>query len=418
MEIGGKRTGALETCRDEFPVLAQEVQGKPLVYLDNAASTHKPRVVIDAVSRYYERDNSNVHRGLHELSNRATDAFEAARKKLAAFLGAESEEEIVWTRGTTEGINLVAQSWGRANIGQGDVILLTEMEHHSNMVPWQMLAEERGAKVVYLPVHENGAGLDLSQLDEFLTDRVKLLAFTHISNTLGVTNPAAQLCAKARAAGAVTLVDGAQSAGHLPVNVREMGCDFYVLSGHKMAGPMGIGALYGRAELLKAMPPWQGGGEMISSVRFEGSRFKPAPHKFEAGTPNVAGAVGLAAALEYLEKLGREEIARHDRDLATYAARRIGELDFVRLLGPPPDEERAGMVTFMIDGVHAHDVVTLANHEGIALRGGHHCNQPLMRKLGTPSTSRASFYFYNTRAEVDVFIDALHTIYQFFHRGS
>lgn len=406
----------LSGARGDFPILDQEVKGKPLVYLDNAASTQKPRAVIEAVENYYLRDNSNVHRGLHELSNRATTAFEKARERLARFLNAGSAAEIVWTRGTTEAVNLVAATWGQTNIKSSDVILLTEMEHHSNMVPWQILASQTGAEVRYVPVIGQGERLDLDRLDEYLTDDVKLFAFTHISNTLGVTNPAAELCAKAREKGIVTLVDAAQSAGHAPVDVQAIGCDFLVLSGHKMAGPMGIGALYGRKELLSELPPYQGGGEMISSVTFEQSAWKPAPHRFEAGTPNVAGAIGLAAALDYLEEVGREKIFAHDQELATLAAERVGELNFVNLLGPPAGRHRTGMVTFSMGRIHAHDVVTLANHEGMALRGGHHCNQPLMRKLGTPATSRASFYLYNTPEEIDRLVEVLQGIYKFFNR--
>lgn len=407
----------LEQIRADFPVLHQEVKGRPLVFLDNAASTQKPRQVINAISHYYEHDHSNVHRGLHELSNRATTAFEAARTRLATYLNAESADEIIWTRGTTEAINLVAYSWGRANLKRGDVVLLTEMEHHSNIVPWFILRDELGIEVRFLPVLPEGAGLDLEQLPSFLDERVKLFAFTHISNTLGVINPVAELCAKAREVGALTLVDGAQGAGHGPVDVREFGCDFYALSGHKMAGPTGIGALYGRTELLSKMPPWQGGGEMIAKVTFEGARWKPAPHRFEAGTPFIAGPIGLHAALDYLDALGRPEIAKHDRALAAYARRKLGELGFLRILGPAQGVERAGLVTFTMEGVHAHDVVELANERGVALRGGHHCNQPLMQKLQTPSSARASFYVYNTREEVDILAETLTFVRDYFAKA-
>lgn len=384
--------------RSDFPILDQEARGKPLIYFDNAASSQKPRAVIDAVSRYYERDNANVHRGLHELSTRATDAYEGARTKVAKYLGAASAEEIVFTRGTTEGINLVAQTWGAKFVREGDVILLTEMEHHSNLVPWQMLAERTGARLRFVPVAEDGT-LALERLVDLLTPEVKLFAFTHISNSLGTINPVAELCRAARAVGAVTLIDAAQSAGHLPVDVREIGCDFLVFSGHKMCAPTGIGALYGRAELLDAMPPWHGGGEMIVSVGYERSTYKKAPHKFEAGTPNIAGAVGLGAAVDYLEGIGRAAIFEHDLALTQHALAGISALPGVHVQGPR--DWRGGLVGFTMDAAHPHDLTTFADQHGLALRGGHHCNQPLMKKLRLPGTTRASFYFYNTTAEVD-----------------
>jgi cysteine desulfurase/selenocysteine lyase len=384
------------------------------VYLDNAATSHKPQVVIDAVSRFYERDNSNVHRGLHALSMRATDGYEAARARVARFINAASPAEIVFTRGTTESVNLVAQSWAAANLRRGDVILLTEMEHHSNMVPWQVAAERAGAVIRYVPVVGDNAehGLDLDALDRLLTPEVKLFAFTHISNTLGVINPAAELCRRARAVGAVTVVDAAQSIGHEPLDVQSLGCDFLAFSGHKMAGPTGIGVLYGRRALLDAMPPWQTGGGMISVVEFSGSRWKPAPERFEAGTPNVADAIGLHAAMDYLDGLGRPEISLHDHALAEAAYAALAELPGIRLLGPAG--RRAGLVSFALQDAHAHDVVTFADQEGVALRGGHHCNQPLMRKLGLPSSVRASFYVYNTPQEIDVLVRSLRRIIAFF----
>ena len=400
-----------DRIRGEFPILAQQVNGHPLIYFDNAASSQKPRAVIEALRHYYEHDNANVHRGLHELSSRATDAFEAARARVAEFVGAESAEELVFTRGTTEGINLVAQSWGGKFLRAGDVILLTEMEHHSNLVPWQLLAERTGAKLRFVPVGEDGR-LILDDLDSLLTPEVKLFAFTHISNSLGTINPVAELCAAARRVGAVSLVDGAQSAGHLPVNVREMGCDWYAFSGHKMCAPTGSGALYGRAKILEAMPPWHGGGEMIVSVSFEKSTFKPAPARFEAGTPNIAGAIGLAAACDYLDAIGRDRIFAHDLALTRHAIARLEEIPGIRVLGP--QEERGGLAGFVADWAHPHDLTTYANEYGIALRGGHHCNQPLMKKFRLPGTNRASFYFYNTRAEVDRMIDILAKARTFF----
>ena len=397
--------------RQDFPVLDQTVHGHPLIYFDNAATTQKPGPVIEAVRRFYERDNANVHRGLHELSSRATEAYEGARQRVAAYLGAASADEIVFTRGTTESINLVAQTWGAKYLRQGDVVLLTEMEHHSNLVPWQLLAERTGINLRFLPVREDGT-LDLAQLDSLLTSEVKLVAFTHVSNSLGTINPVADLCAKARSVGAVSLVDAAQSAGHLPVDVRQLGCDFLACSGHKMCGPTGIGVLYGRSELLEAMPPWQGGGEMIVSVSLEKTTFKKPPHRFEAGTPNIAGAIGLGAAIDYIEGIGRPAIFEHDTQLANYALQRISELPGIRVFGP--SHERGALVGFVMDAAHPHDLTTFADHQGLALRGGHHCNQPLMRKFGVPGTTRASFYFYNTTEEIDRMIEILAKAARFF----
>ena len=400
--------------RADFPILDQLVAGQPLVYLDNAATSQKPRCVIDALTRYYEHDNANVHRGIHTLSMRATAAYEGARERCARFLNAASASEIVFTSGTTDGINLVASAWGDANLKAGDVILLTEMEHHSNLVPWQLLARRTGATLRYLPIVPGDTGrLDLAQLDRVLTPEVKLFAFTHVSNTLGVINPAAALCAAAKQVGALTLLDAAQSVGHMPVDVQALGCDFLVLSGHKMCGPTGIGVLYARAALLEAMPPYRGGGSMISSVDYFESKWAPAPQKFEAGTPNIADAIALGVAMDYLDGLGRAAIAAHDGQLAALAYARLrAEVPGIRLLGPA--EHRSGVLSFALPGAHAHDVVNLADQAGIALRGGHHCNQPLMRKLGLPSTSRASFYFYNTAAEIDRLVAALQKIQKFF----
>jgi cysteine desulfurase / selenocysteine lyase len=397
--------------REDFPILDQQVHGQPLVYFDNAATTQKPRAVVEALRHYYEHDNANVHRGLHELSSRATEAYEAARTRVAQYLGAASPDEIVFTRGTTESINLVAQAWGGKFLRAGDVILLTQMEHHSNWVPWQLLAERIGAQLRFVPVRDDGT-LALEQLDQLLTPEVKLFGFTHVSNSLGTINPVAELCAKARAVGAVTLVDAAQSAGHMPVNVKEIGCHFLALSGHKMCAPTGSGALYGRAAILDAMPPWHGGGEMIVSVTLEKSSFKKAPHRFEAGTPNIAGAIGLAAAIDYLEAIGRSAITQHDAQLTSYALGRFAELPGMRILGP--SGERGAILGFVMEGVHPHDLTTFADQRGLALRGGHHCNQPLMRRFGLPGTTRASFYFYNTTAEIDRMIDILREAARFF----
>ena len=397
------------SIREDFPALAQEINGHPLVYFDNAATSQKPRPVLEAIQRYYERDNANVHRGIHELSNRATAAYEGARERVAQFLNAPSAKDIIFTRGTTEALNLVAATWGASNLREGDVILLTELEHHSNLVPWQLLAQRTGARLRFIPVTDDTGELDLSDLDERLAD-VKLLSLTHISNALGTINPVAELCAKAQAVGAVTLLDAAQSAGHMPLNVQSLGCDFLALSGHKVCGPTGIGALFARAELQSAMPPYQGGGEMISKVGFQTSEYHVPPHKFEAGTPNIAGAVGLHAALDYLDALGRKAIHAHDTDLAAYAKQRLAEFDGIRIFGPT--EDRGGLVSFVFENVHALDLATMADQQGVAIRIGHHCTQPLHEKLGVPATARASFYFYNTRTEVDRFIEVLQKVIQ------
>jgi cysteine desulfurase/selenocysteine lyase len=345
------------------------------------------------------------------LSSRATEAYEKSRQRVAKYVGAASADEIVFTRGTTESINLVAQAWGGKFIREGDVILLTEMEHHSNLVPWQLLRERIGARLRFVPVRDDGT-LDLEQLSSLLTPEVKLFAFTHVSNSLGTINRVTELCEKAHAVGALTLVDAAQSAGHLPINVQELGCDFLAFSGHKMCGPTGIGALYGRAEILDSMPPWHGGGEMIVSVTLEKSTFKRAPHRFEAGTPNIAGAIGLAAAVDYIEQIGRPAIFEHDSQLAHYAAERLTQLPETRVFGPT--EERGALVGFVMDAAHPHDLTTFADQYGLALRGGHHCNQPLMRRFGVSGTTRASFYFYNTTDEIDRMIEILYHAVRFF----
>jgi cysteine desulfurase / selenocysteine lyase len=400
-----------KAIREDFPILHEKAHGQPLIYFDNAATSQKPKTVLDALRRYYEHNNANVHRGLHELSSRATEAYEGSRRRVADYLGAASPDEIVFTRGTTESINLVAQAWGGKFLREGDVILLTEMEHHSNLVPWQLLAERTGVRLRFVPVHDDGT-LALEQLSSLLTREVKLFAFTHVSNSLGTINPVAHLCEKARAIGALTLVDAAQSVGHAPINVRELGCDFLAFSGHKMCGPTGIGALYARAEVLDAIPPWHGGGEMIVSVTLERSAFKKAPHRFEAGTPNIAGAIGLEAAIDYIEQIGRPAILAHDTELAHYAMERLEELPGMRVLGPR--EERGALVGFVMKSVHPHDLTTFADRYGLALRGGHHCNQPLMRRFGLPGTTRASFYFYNTKEEIDRMIEILSDAVRFF----
>jgi cysteine desulfurase/selenocysteine lyase len=407
---------AWDHIRDEFPILNQKVNGHPLVYLDNAATTHKPRSVVGALSRFYESDNANVHRGLHALSMRATDDYEGARSRVARFINAAAPEEVIFTRGTTESINLVAASWGGANLKKGDTILLTEMEHHSNLVPWQLVAQRTGAALKYVPITGDEGLLDMEAAARLLVPGVKVFAFTHVSNTLGTINPAAELCALARKAGAVTVIDAAQSIGHMPVDVRQIGCDFLAFSGHKMAAATGIGALYGRRGLLDAMPPWQGGGGMISTVDFFESQWKPSPERFEAGTPNFGDAVTLAAACDFLDGLGRERIREHDGKLAGAAYERLAQLPGIRLIGPRG--ERGGLVSFAFEGVHAHDVVTFADEDGIALRGGHHCNQPLMRRLGLTSTVRASFYVYNEEWEIDALVASMRRTLKFFGAGS
>ena len=405
-----------KNIRDDFPILHQQVNGKPLVYLDNAATAQKPRSVIDALVGYYERDNSNVHRGLHALSMRATDAYEGARARIAKFINAADPAEIVFTRGTTESINVVARSLG-GRLKPGDVILATEMEHHSNLVPWQQIAKVTGATLRYVPIAGLDAegGLDLASLDTLLTPQVKIFAFTHVSNTLGGINPVEELCRRARAAGAVTVIDAAQSIGHGPFDVRAIGADFVAFSGHKMCGPTGIGVLYGRRALLETLGPDETGGGMVTSVDFEGARWKPAPERFEAGTPNVADAIALATACDYLDGIGRAEIAKHDNHLAGLAYEKLSVLPSIRLLGPKG--ARSGLVSFAFPEVHAHDVVTFADEDGIALRGGHHCNQPLMRKLGLTGTTRASFYIYNTAEEIDVLVTSMRRILKFFGAG-
>ena len=397
--------------REDFPILRERVNGHPLIYFDSAASSQKPRAVLDVVRNYYEHENANVHRGLHALSARATEHYEKSRQRVADFIGAASADEIVFTRGTTESINLVAQAWGGKFLRAGDVILLTEMEHHSNLVPWQLLAERIGARLRFVPVRDDGT-LELEKLSSLLTAEVKIFAFTHVSNSLGTINPVAELCQKARAVGAMTLVDAAQSIGHMPLNVQELGCDFLAFSGHKMCAPTGIGVLYGGSDILDSVPPWHGGGEMITSVTLEKSTFKKPPHRFEAGTPNIAGAIGLAAAIDYLEGIGRAEIFKHDVDLASYALQGMADVAGLHVLGPSRD--RGGVISFVMGAAHPHDLTTFADQYGLALRGGHHCNQPLMRRFGVPGTSRASFYLYSTREEIDRMVDILDKAVRFF----
>lgn len=397
----------VERIREDFPYLRETAHGKPIVYLDNAASTQKPRQVIDAIATHYARDNANVHRGIHELSNRATDAYDGARAKVAALFGIADPAELIWTSGTTAGLNLIAYAWCGANLRPGDEILLSVLEHHSNLVPWQLAARRHGARLRFLEIDDQGR-LDLSRLDDVLTERTKVVSLAHVSNALGTVNPIRDIAAKAKAAGALMVVDGAQSAPHLPVDVPSLGADFYAFSGHKMCGPTGIGGLWGRREVLEAMPPFLGGGDMIEWVELESSTYAPIPNKFEAGTPNIAGAVGLGAAAEYLGAVGRDAILAHERHLISYAIDRLREIPDLEVLGPRNVEERSGVVSFTLADIHPHDLATILDSEGVAIRAGHHCTQPLMKCLGVGSTARASFYLYNTLDEVDALVNALH----------
>ncbi|CAN5761297.1 cysteine desulfurase [soil metagenome] len=396
----------LEALRAEFPILAQQVGGRPLAYLDNAASAQKPRAVIEALRNFYENDYANVHRGIHELSRRATEAYEGARPRIAAFLGIADPAELILTRGTTESLNLIAYSWGMANLHEGDEILLSMMEHHSNLVPWQMVAQRTGARLRHLPLDEEER-LDLSALDELLTERTRLVSLAHVSNALGTVNPVAEIAERAHAMGALMVVDGAQSAPHFPVDVQALGCDFFAFSGHKMYGPTGVGGLWGRRELLEAMPPFLGGGDMIHQVELERSTYAALPHKFEAGTPNIAGVIGLGAAVDFLREVDLAVAHAHEQALLAYAIERLQEIPDLHIYGPRDVAERSGVISFTLADVHPHDLATILDSEGIAIRAGHHCCQPLMRGLGVSATARASFALYNTVEEVDRLAEAL-----------
>jgi cysteine desulfurase/selenocysteine lyase len=399
--------------RDDFPILRRMVHGKPLVYLDNAATSQKPRQVIQALVDYYENYNSNIHRAVHALGEEATEAYEGAREKVRQFINAPSTDGVIFTRNATEAINLVAYSWGRANIREGDEILLTQMEHHSNQVPWQQLAAEKGATVRYIEVSADGR-LELDGLENLFDARTKLLAFPHVSNSLGTINPADKLVAAARQNGVMVLIDGAQGAPHLPVDVQTLGCDFYAFSAHKMLGPTGVGVLYGRREILEEMDPFLGGGEMISKVTFEGATWNDLPWKFEAGTPNIADVIAFGSAIDYLANLGMESVRAHEADITAYALERLSEVPGITIYGPDSVQDRGGVVSFNLDGIHAHDVGTVLDHHGVAIRAGHHCTQPLMRHMGVTATARASFYVYNTREEVDTLAEAALAAREFF----
>jgi cysteine desulfurase/selenocysteine lyase len=401
----------VETVRRDFPILATTMHGRPLVYLDSAASSQKPRVVLDAEREFYETTNANIHRGVYALSAEATRRYDVAREKLAAYLGAAHAHEVIFTRGTTESINLVAQSWARPRLKPGDEILLTEMEHHSNIVPWQLVAEQTGAIVRAAPITDRGE-LDLERFASLVTDRTKIVAVAHVSNALGTINPARRIADLAHAAGAVLVVDGAQAAPHLPVDVEALGADFYALSSHKMRGPTGVGVLYGRESLLDAMPPYQGGGDMINTVTFSGSTWAPLPAKFEAGTPNIAGAVGFGAAVDYIEQIGRDRIAEHEHALLTHATDRVTEVPGLRIIGTAPI--KASVLSFVMEGIHPHDIGTILDSEGVCIRAGHHCAQPLMKRMGVPATARASFAVYNTEREADALVAALHKARELF----
>ena len=401
----------VEAIRAEFPILRHRVRGKPLVYLDNAATTQKPQAVIDRISRFYAEENSNVHRGVHSLSERATDAYENARRTVARFLGADDAREIVFVRGTTEAINLVAQSYGHSHVRQGDEVLISTMEHHSNIVPWQILCDAVGARLRVVPITDEGE-LRLDEYERLLSERTRVVAVVHVSNALGTVNPIRQMVELAHARGVPVLVDGAQAVAHMPVDVQSLDCDFYVFSGHKIFGPTGIGVLYAKAALLDAMPPYQGGGDMIRSVTFEHTTYNVIPYKFEAGTPDIAGAIGLAAALEYVSQVGLDEIRQYEHELLAYGTRALTAIPGVRLTGTAPD--KAGILAFVLEGVHPHDIGTILDGEGVAIRTGHHCCQPLMERLGVPATARASLALYNTREELDTLTTALARVREVF----
>jgi cysteine desulfurase/selenocysteine lyase len=393
--------------RKDFPVLHQQVHGRPLVYLDNAATTQKPLAVIKAVEDYYRSDNSNIHRGVHTLSERATQAYEDTRAAVQRFINAAEAREIIFVRGTTEAINLVAQTYGRKHVGAEDEVLITAMEHHSNIVPWQMLCDEKGAKLRVAPINERG-DLLLDEFEKLLNDRTKIVAIGHLSNALGTINPIKQIVRMAHARNIPVLVDGAQAAPRMKVDVQDLECDFYAVSGHKMYAPTGIGFLYGKAKLLEAMPPWQGGGDMIASVTFDKTVYNRLPYKFEAGTPNIADTIGLGAAIEYLDQLGLEQIEEHEADLLAYATREIEKIPGITIIGTA--KEKAGVFSFVIEDIHPHDIGTILDSEGIAVRTGHHCAQPVMQRYNIPATVRASFGLYNTREEVDALVRGIHKV--------
>ena len=397
--------------REDFPVLHQMVNGKPLVYLDNAATTQKPQAVIDALVRYYSADNSNVHRGVHTLSQRATEDYDSGRSKARQFLNAASDEEIIFVNGTTDGINLVAHSYARQHLGEGDEIIISTMEHHSNIIPWQVLCQEKGAHLRVIPISDAGELL-VDEYESLLSSRTKLVAITHVSNVLGTVNPIKQIVEMAHSQGVPVLVDGAQATPHMPVDVQKLGCDFYVFSGHKIYGPTGIGVLYGKAELLEAMPPYQLGSDMIKSVTFERTVYNDLPYKFEAGTPNIAGVIGMGAAIDYLTEIGMDRIDNYEHGLLEYGTECLSGIDGVKIVGNAPG--KASVLSFVMDCAHPHDIGTILDTEGVAIRTGHHCAQPLMNRYGVPATARASLSFYNTRDEVDLLVKAIDRVIEVF----
>jgi cysteine desulfurase / selenocysteine lyase len=397
--------------REDFPILAEQVHGKTLVYLDNANTTQKPKPVLDALQHYYEHDNANIHRATHLLSERATKAYEGARERVRRFINARETAEVVYTRGCTDGLNLVAQSFARPRLKPGDEILVSWMEHHSNIVPWQMVAEQTGATLKVVPITDDGV-LMMDEYDRLLSDRTKLVSIIHVSNALGTITPIDTIIAKAHARGIPVMVDGAQAAPHLPVDVQALDCEFYAFSAHKMYGPTGIGALYGKRALLESMPPYQGGGDMIASVTFEKTTYNELPHKFEAGTPNIAGVVGFGAAVDYLRQFDMHAIAAHEHDLLTHATETVGAIPGVRIIGQAP--QKAGVLSFVLDGVHPHDIGTILDREGVAIRTGQHCAQPVMDRYGVPATARASFAIYNTHDEIDVLARAVRKVKEMF----
>jgi cysteine desulfurase/selenocysteine lyase len=397
--------------RGDFPILAQQVHGKPLVYLDSAATSQKPKCVIDALTRFYLMDNANIHRGVHELSERSTQSYEAARGKVQRFLNAAKTQEIIFVRGATEGINLVAQTYGRTHVGAGDEVVISALEHHSNIVPWQMLCEEKGAVLRVIPVNDRGE-LEFDQFEKLLNRRTRLVAVSHVSNALGTINPVREIIQTAHRWNVPVLIDGAQAVPHMKVDVQNLDCDFYVFSGHKVFGPTGIGVLYGKEKLLEAMPPWQGGGDMIRSVTFGKTTYNDLPYKFEAGTPDIAGVIGLGAAIDYLDQIGMDAIAAYEHDLLEYGTRALENISGLRLIGTA--REKAGVFSFLIDGVHPHDAGTILDREGIAVRAGHHCAQPVMDRFGVSGTTRASLAFYNTKEDVDALVAGIHKVKEVF----
>lgn len=403
----------IDALREQFPLLAQVANGHPLAYLDNAATTQKPQAVLDALMRFYTEDNANVHRGLYDLSRRATEKYEEARRIAARFINAADPSEVIWVRGTTEAINLVAMTHGWQNVREDDEIVLSVIEHHSNLVPWQLLAQRTRAKLRFIDVDDEGR-LRYDQLDELIGPRTKIVAVGHISNALGTIHDVKRIVERAHAVGAKVVIDGAQGAPHVPIDVQELGADFYAISGHKMLGPMGIGVLWGRRELLEAMPPYHGGGEMIDRVDFDHSTYAPLPHKFEAGTPNAGGAVALAAAMEFLEDIGHDALARHEQLLIRYGLERLQNVEGLRLFGPTSETGRIAVFSFALEHAHPHDIATVLDAEGIAVRAGHHCAQILMRRLGVPATTRASCYLYNTTEEIDRLVDGLAKVREYF----